>query len=77
MSISVLLADDQPLLRRGLRMIIEAEDDLTVTGEAADGGQAVAGLVAVLTYCTAPRPGTGHQAGASRRPEMPLWGGAC
>jgi DNA-binding NarL/FixJ family response regulator len=41
MSISVLLADDQPLLRRGFRMIIEAEDDLTVTGEAGDGGEAV------------------------------------
>ena len=41
MSISVLLADDQPLLRRGLRMIIEAEDDLTVTGEAADGEEAI------------------------------------
>ena len=41
MSISVLLADDAPRLRRGLRMIIEAEDDLTVTGEAADGGQAI------------------------------------
>jgi DNA-binding NarL/FixJ family response regulator len=39
--ISVLLADDQPLLRRGFRMIIEAEDDLTVTGEAADGAEAV------------------------------------
>jgi DNA-binding NarL/FixJ family response regulator len=41
MSISVLLADDQPLLRRGFRMIIEAEDDLTVTGEAGDGGEAI------------------------------------
>ena len=41
MSISVLLADDQPLLRRGLRMIIEAEDDLAVAGEAADGDQAI------------------------------------
>ncbi|HTU73423.1 MAG TPA: response regulator transcription factor [Trebonia sp.] len=40
MSIRVLLADDQPLLRRGFRMIIEAEDDLTVTGEAGDGGEA-------------------------------------
>jgi DNA-binding NarL/FixJ family response regulator len=39
-SISVLLADDQPLLRRGFRMIIEAEDDLTVTGEAGDGDEA-------------------------------------
>ena len=41
MSISVLLADDQPLLRRGFRMIIEAEDDLTVTGEAGNGDEAV------------------------------------
>ena len=31
-SISVLLADDQPLLRRGFRMILEAEGDLTWSG---------------------------------------------
>jgi DNA-binding NarL/FixJ family response regulator len=42
MSIAVLLADDQPLLRRGFRMILEAEDDLTVTAEAGDGAEAVA-----------------------------------
>jgi DNA-binding NarL/FixJ family response regulator len=42
MSISVLLADDQPLLRRGFRMILEAEGDLTVVAEAGDGEQAVA-----------------------------------
>ena len=41
MSISVLLADDQPLLRRGFRMILEAEGDLTVVAEAGDGEQAV------------------------------------
>jgi DNA-binding NarL/FixJ family response regulator len=40
-SISVLLADDQPLLRRGFRMIIEAEEDLTVTAEAGNGDEAV------------------------------------
>jgi DNA-binding NarL/FixJ family response regulator len=40
--ISVLLADDQPLLRRGFRMILEAEDDLTVAGEAGDGAEAIA-----------------------------------
>ena len=39
--ISVLLADDQPLLRRGFRMILEAEDGLTVAGEAGDGDEAV------------------------------------
>jgi len=41
MSVSVLLADDQPLLRRGFRMILEAEPDLTVVGEAGNGEEAV------------------------------------
>jgi DNA-binding NarL/FixJ family response regulator len=41
MSISVLLADDQPLLRRGFRMILEAEGDIAVTGEAGDGEEAI------------------------------------
>jgi DNA-binding NarL/FixJ family response regulator len=41
MSISVLLADDQPLLRRGFRMILEAESDLTVVAEAGHGDEAV------------------------------------
>ena len=40
--ISVLLADDQPLLRRGFRMILEAEDGVTVVGEAGDGAEAAA-----------------------------------
>jgi DNA-binding NarL/FixJ family response regulator len=39
--ISVLLADDQPLLRRGFRMILEAEDGLAVVGEAGDGAEAI------------------------------------
>jgi DNA-binding NarL/FixJ family response regulator len=39
--ISVLLADDQPLLRRGFRMILEAEDGLEVAGEAGNGAEAV------------------------------------
>ena len=37
----MLLADDQPLLRRGFRMILEAESDLKVLGEAEDGDAAV------------------------------------
>ena len=37
----MLLADDQPLLRRGFRMILEAEDGVTVAGEAGDGAEAV------------------------------------
>ena len=41
MTIAVLLVDDQPLLRMGFRMILEAQPDMTVAGEAADGGEAV------------------------------------
>ena len=36
MSISIVLADDQPLLRRGFRMILETEDDLTVVADDTD-----------------------------------------
>jgi DNA-binding NarL/FixJ family response regulator len=39
--ITVLLADDQPLVRTGFRMILEAEPDIEVTGEAGDGADAV------------------------------------
>ena len=41
MSTSVLIADDQDLVRAGLRMLIDAEDDLEVAGEAVDGEQAL------------------------------------
>lgn len=37
----VLLADDEPLVRHGLRGILEAEPDIEVVGEAADGAAAV------------------------------------
>ena len=40
MTIRVVLADDQALMRAGFRMILEAEDDLEVVGEAADGVEA-------------------------------------
>jgi DNA-binding NarL/FixJ family response regulator len=40
-TIRVLIADDQPLMRTGFRMILDAEPDLEVVGEAADGGDAV------------------------------------
>jgi len=39
--IRVAIADDQPLVRAGLRMILEGEADFVVVGEAADGEQAV------------------------------------
>ena len=35
--IRVLLADDQALVRGGFRSILEGQDDIEVTGEAADG----------------------------------------
>jgi DNA-binding NarL/FixJ family response regulator len=42
MTIRLVLADDQPLVRSGFRLILEAEDDLRVVGEAGDGEEAVA-----------------------------------
>ena len=45
--ITVLLVDDQALLRMGLRLVLEAEDDLTVVGEAGDGAVAVAQVSAL------------------------------
>ncbi|HKG04056.1 MAG TPA: response regulator transcription factor [Conexibacter sp.] len=41
MSIGVLIADDQALVRAGFRMVLEVEDDIVVVGEAANGEQAV------------------------------------
>ncbi len=41
MTISVLIADDDVLVRAGLRMMIETQDDLEVVGEADDGDAAV------------------------------------
>jgi DNA-binding NarL/FixJ family response regulator len=43
--IRVLLADDQPLVRTGLRMILTAEPDLEVVGEAAEGRTAIEACV--------------------------------
>jgi DNA-binding NarL/FixJ family response regulator len=40
-TIRVLLADDEAMIRTGLRMVLEAESDLEVVGEAGDGAQAV------------------------------------
>ena len=47
--ISVLLVDDYALIRMGFRLVLDAEDDIEVVGEAADGTAAVA-------MCSALRP---------------------
>jgi DNA-binding NarL/FixJ family response regulator len=40
-TVRVVLADDQALLRKGFRMILEAEEGIEIVGEAADGSDAV------------------------------------
>ena len=42
MTVRVLIADDQQLVRSGLRMILDAQPGIEVVGEAADGAEAVA-----------------------------------
>lgn len=39
--ISVALVDDQPLFRAGIRMLIESQDDMEISGEAGNGEQAI------------------------------------
>jgi DNA-binding NarL/FixJ family response regulator len=47
-SVRILIVDDQPLLRMGFRLVLEAQPDFVVVGEAGDGIEAVR-LVAELT----------------------------
>ena len=75
--IRVGLADDQPLVRAGFAMILEAEEDITVVGEADDGAEAVKLALdtdadLVVLDVAMPRM-TGLQAAAElkqRRPEL-------
>ena len=73
----ILLADDHTVVRRGLRLVLDAEPDLEVVAEAGDGGDAVQRALsedvdlAVLDV-TMPRL-TGLQAArelSKRRPEL-------
>lgn len=41
MTVSILLVDDEPLLRLGFRMVLDSQPDLQVVGEAGDGAAAV------------------------------------
>jgi DNA-binding NarL/FixJ family response regulator len=49
-TIRVLIADDQPLMRTGFRMILDAEPDLEVVGEAADGVQDPVRVLILTTF---------------------------
>ena len=46
-SIRILLVDDQELVRAGFRMVLDAQDDMSVVGEASDGAAALELLRAV------------------------------
>ena len=73
----ILLADDHPIVLRGLRMVLDAQPDLAVVGEAADGREAVAKALELevdLAVLDVAMPQlTGLQAAAElkrRRPEL-------
>jgi DNA-binding NarL/FixJ family response regulator len=73
----ILLADDHPMVRRGLRLVLDAEPDLEVVAEAGDGAEAVQVALATeldLAVLDVAMPKmTGLQAAAElqrRRPEL-------
>ncbi len=60
MSVRILIADDHPVFRHGLRALLQAEPGMEVVGEAIDGAEAVrigprAQSRDVLTLSTSPR----------------------
>ncbi len=73
----ILLADDHPMVRRGLRMVLDSEPDLEVVAEAGDGAEAVEtalaeGVDLAVLDVAMPRM-TGLQAAAElkrRKPEL-------
>ncbi len=42
--IRILLTDDQALFRAGLRVVLDAQEDMVVVGEASDGAEALAAI---------------------------------
>jgi DNA-binding NarL/FixJ family response regulator len=75
--IRVLLVDDEALIRSGLRMILEAADDLTVVGEARDGDEAIAAVarlrpdVVLMDVRMPRRDGLSAAEEVARRPGAP------
>jgi DNA-binding NarL/FixJ family response regulator len=77
MKTRILLADDHAVVRRGLRLVLDAEPDLEVVAEAGDGSEALdraleGGVELAILDVTMPRM-TGLQAAraiARRRPDM-------
>ena len=77
LKIRILLADDHPMVRRGLRMVLDSEPDLEVVAEAGDGAEAVKTALATeldLAVLDVAMPKlTGLQAAAElhrRKPEL-------
>ena len=62
MTVRVVIADDQTLVRAGFRMILDARDDIEVVGEAEDGAEA-----ATLADDRGPRRRVDGRADAGRR----------
>jgi DNA-binding NarL/FixJ family response regulator len=48
MTTSVVLADDQELMRMGFRMVVDSQPDLAVVGEAANGAEAIAAVARLV-----------------------------
>lgn len=72
MTIGVLIADDHAVVRAGLRMLIDAEADMRVVGEAGDGREAARKARAcrpdvVVLDLSMPGPGSGEVIGLVRR----------